>query len=140
MLHAVFAPLEGSGDWDIRRSAAARHAWALLGGTDWFRLRILEEDEPADDARPGSPSSMAAKEDTLLPPALRGGRAPRRAGFTEQSELRLRDFRRLVELFGDYSRDRELCNCQAGAATGCMHAMCTLRARCVHAACTLHAR
>ena len=87
VLRAVFDPLEGSGDWDIRRSAAARNAWVLLGGTDWhrlhalnltpclplplpltpypyappllltrFRLRVLEDDEPADDAAPGSPS------------------------------------------------------------------------------------
>ena len=143
MLRAIFAPLEGSGDWDVRRSDAARHAWVLLGGTDWFRLRVLtptltltltptpiptltpalaltrfrlrvlEEDEPADDAAPGSPSSVAAKEETLLPAALRGGRAPRRAGFIEASEMRLRDFRTLVTLFGDYWRDRELWNCQA---------------------------
>ena len=143
VLRAIFAPLEGSGDWDVRRSDAARHAWVLLGGTDWFRLRVLtptltltltptpiptltpalaltrfrlrvlEEDEPADDAAPGSPSSVAAKEETLLPAALRGGRAPRRAGFIEASEMRLRDFRTLVTLFGDYWRDRELWNCQA---------------------------
>ena len=74
---------------------------------------MLEEDEPADDAAPGSPSSVAAKEETLLPAALRGGRAPRRAGFIEASEMRLRDFRTLVTLFGDYWRDRELWNCQA---------------------------
>ena len=37
MLRAIFAPLEGSGDWNIHRSDAARHAWVLLGGTDWFR-------------------------------------------------------------------------------------------------------
>ena len=75
---------------------------------------MLEDDEPADDAAPGSPSSMAARQETLLPAALRGGRAPRRAGFTEASEVRLRDFRTLVTLFGDYWRDRELWNCQAG--------------------------
>ena len=74
---------------------------------------MLEDDEPADDAAPGSPSSVAAKQETLLPAALRGGRAPRRAGFTEASEVRLRDFRTLVTLFGDYWRDRELWNCQA---------------------------
>ena len=74
---------------------------------------MLEDDEPADDAAPGSPSSVAAKQETLLPAALRGGRAPRRVGFTEASEVRLRDFRTLVTLFGDYWRDRELWNCQA---------------------------
>ena len=113
VLRAVFDPLDGSGDWDIRRSAAARNAWVLLGGTDWFRLRVLEDDEPADDAAPGSPTSVAAKEEVLLPPPLRGGRAPRRSDFTEASEMRLRDFRALVRLFGDYMQDREMWNCQA---------------------------
>ena len=68
---------------------------------------------PYPYAAPGSPSSVAAKEEVLLPPPLRGGRAPRRSDFTEASEMRLRDFRALVRLFGDYMQDREMWNCQA---------------------------
>ena len=133
VLSAVFDPHGDSGDWDARRSTPVRRAWLLLGGVDWSRARILENDEPADDALLGAAAggdaatggrrrastltaALSGGDESLPAELLRGCRAPRRHEFKMASTLRLADFKKLVEVFGDYRADREMWNCQAELA------------------------